>query len=135
MFEAINVYSAHLFVVGSSLFFVLPQKNFQYLSVFYKVEIKDMSPANKNLKIPSIYVCNYKVKYKQVLQWCLQKKQLFVVLYTPCLQHSYLKETTYYQFLRFFFNDLYLNTWIKDEWCHFYDSEYVKENLIDPLLR
>ncbi|NXR41927.1 CFA99 protein, partial [Zosterops hypoxanthus] len=39
------------------------------------------------------------------------------------------------QFLRFFFNDLYLNTWIKDEWCHFYDSEYVKENLIDPLLR
>ncbi|NWR07005.1 CFA99 protein, partial [Paradoxornis webbianus] len=39
------------------------------------------------------------------------------------------------QFLRFFFNDLYLNTWIKDEWSHFYDSEYVKENWIDPLLR
>ncbi|NXC97161.1 CFA99 protein, partial [Certhia familiaris] len=39
------------------------------------------------------------------------------------------------QFLRFFFNDLYLNTWIKDEWSHFYDSVYVKENLIDPLLR
>ncbi|NWZ75621.1 CFA99 protein, partial [Poecile atricapillus] len=39
------------------------------------------------------------------------------------------------QFLRFFFNDLYLNTWIKDEWSHFYDSVYVKENWIDPLLR
>ncbi|NXH94517.1 CFA99 protein, partial [Pachycephala philippinensis] len=39
------------------------------------------------------------------------------------------------KFLRFFFNDLYLNTWIKDEWSHFYDSVYVKENLIDPLLR
>ncbi|NXT11323.1 CFA99 protein, partial [Prunella fulvescens] len=39
------------------------------------------------------------------------------------------------QFLRFFFNDLYLNTWIKDEWSHFYDSVYVKENFIDPLLR
>ncbi|NXH51751.1 CFA99 protein, partial [Rhabdornis inornatus] len=39
------------------------------------------------------------------------------------------------QFLRFFFNDLYLNTWIKDEWNHFYDSVYVKENWIDPLLR
>ncbi|NWZ42439.1 CFA99 protein, partial [Brachypodius atriceps] len=39
------------------------------------------------------------------------------------------------QFLRFFFNDLYLNTWIKDEWSHFYDSLYVKENWIDPLLR
>ncbi|NWS04286.1 CFA99 protein, partial [Motacilla alba] len=39
------------------------------------------------------------------------------------------------QFLRFFFNDLHLNTWIKDEWSHFYDSVYVKENLIDPLLR
>ncbi|NWY24735.1 CFA99 protein, partial [Pheucticus melanocephalus] len=39
------------------------------------------------------------------------------------------------QFLRFFFNDLYLNTWIKDEWSHIYDSVYVKENLIDPLLR
>ncbi|NXE63253.1 CFA99 protein, partial [Calcarius ornatus] len=40
-----------------------------------------------------------------------------------------------HQFLRFFFNDLYLNTWIKDEWSHIYDSVYVKENLIDPLLR
>ncbi|NXL72364.1 CFA99 protein, partial [Leptocoma aspasia] len=39
------------------------------------------------------------------------------------------------QFLRFFFNDLHLNTWIKDEWSHFYDSVYVKENWIDPLLR
>ncbi|NXY59665.1 CFA99 protein, partial [Callaeas wilsoni] len=39
------------------------------------------------------------------------------------------------KFLRFFFNDLYLNTWIKDEWSHFYDSVYVKENWIDPLLR
>ncbi|NXT63597.1 CFA99 protein, partial [Chaetops frenatus] len=39
------------------------------------------------------------------------------------------------KFLRFFFNDLYLNTWIKDEWSHFYDSVYVKQNWIDPLLR
>ncbi|NXF82452.1 CFA99 protein, partial [Sclerurus mexicanus] len=39
------------------------------------------------------------------------------------------------KFLRFFFNNLHLNTWIKDEWSHFYDSLYVKENLIDPLLR
>ncbi|XP_027744868.1 cilia- and flagella-associated protein 99 isoform X1 [Empidonax traillii] len=39
------------------------------------------------------------------------------------------------QFLRFFFNNLHLSTWIKDEWSHFYDSLYVKENLIDPLLR
>ncbi|KAM6071603.1 cilia- and flagella-associated protein 99 isoform 2-T2 [Theristicus caerulescens] len=39
------------------------------------------------------------------------------------------------QFLRFFFNALYLNTWIKDEWSQFYDSLYVKENWIDPLLR
>ncbi|XP_009998593.1 PREDICTED: cilia and flagella associated protein 99 [Chaetura pelagica] len=39
------------------------------------------------------------------------------------------------KFLRFFFNALYLNTWIKDEWSHFYDSVYVKENWIDPLLR
>ncbi|NWU95344.1 CFA99 protein, partial [Upupa epops] len=39
------------------------------------------------------------------------------------------------KFLRFFFNDLYLNTWIKDEWSQFYDSLYVKENWIDPLLR
>uniref|UniRef100_A0A8C5X194 Cilia and flagella associated protein 99 n=1 Tax=Malurus cyaneus samueli TaxID=2593467 RepID=A0A8C5X194_9PASS len=39
------------------------------------------------------------------------------------------------KFLRFFFNDLYLKTWIKDEWSHFYDSVYVKEIWIDPLLR
>ncbi|NXH10270.1 CFA99 protein, partial [Bucco capensis] len=39
------------------------------------------------------------------------------------------------KFLRFFFNALYLNTWIKDEWSHFYDSLYVKENWIEPLLR
>ncbi|NWI93665.1 CFA99 protein, partial [Pitta sordida] len=38
-------------------------------------------------------------------------------------------------FLRFLFNNLHLNTWIKDEWSHFYDSLYVKENFIDPLLR
>ncbi|KFV87016.1 hypothetical protein N308_14017, partial [Struthio camelus australis] len=40
-----------------------------------------------------------------------------------------------HKFLRFFFNALNLNTWIKDEWSHFYDSIYVKENWIDPLLR
>ncbi|NXC41071.1 CFA99 protein, partial [Penelope pileata] len=40
-----------------------------------------------------------------------------------------------YKFLRFFFNALYLNTWIKDEWSLFYDSLFVKENWIDPLLR
>ncbi|NXL85640.1 CFA99 protein, partial [Alectura lathami] len=40
-----------------------------------------------------------------------------------------------HKFLRFFFNALYLNTWIKDEWSQFYDSLYVKENWIDPLLR
>ncbi|XP_035403342.1 cilia- and flagella-associated protein 99 isoform X1 [Cygnus atratus] len=40
-----------------------------------------------------------------------------------------------HKFLRFFFNALYLNTWIKDEWSRFYDSLYVKENWIDPLLR
>ncbi|NXL58381.1 CFA99 protein, partial [Chordeiles acutipennis] len=39
------------------------------------------------------------------------------------------------KFLRFFFNALYLNTWIKDEWSQLYDSLYVKENWIDPLLR
>ncbi|NXQ80112.1 CFA99 protein, partial [Nyctibius grandis] len=39
------------------------------------------------------------------------------------------------KFLRFFFNALYLNTWIKDEWSRIYDSPYVKENWIDPLLR
>ncbi|XP_048798506.1 cilia- and flagella-associated protein 99 [Lagopus muta] len=40
-----------------------------------------------------------------------------------------------HKFLRFFFNALYLNTWIKDEWSQLYDSLYVKENWIDPLLR
>ncbi|XP_061849206.1 cilia- and flagella-associated protein 99 [Colius striatus] len=39
------------------------------------------------------------------------------------------------KFLRFFFNALYLNTWIKDEWSQIYDAQYVKENWIDPLLR
>ncbi|OXB59772.1 hypothetical protein ASZ78_014911, partial [Callipepla squamata] len=40
-----------------------------------------------------------------------------------------------HKFLRFFFNALYLNTWIKDEWSRLYDSLYVKETWIDPLLR
>ncbi|NXJ02911.1 CFA99 protein, partial [Psophia crepitans] len=39
------------------------------------------------------------------------------------------------KFLRFFFNALYLDTWIKDEWSRFYDSLYVRQNWIDPLLR
>ncbi|NXY81410.1 CFA99 protein, partial [Alcedo cyanopectus] len=46
-----------------------------------------------------------------------------------------LDTTKMQKFLRFFFNALYLNTWIKDEWSHFYDALYVKENWIDPLLR
>ncbi|XP_074848462.1 cilia- and flagella-associated protein 99 isoform X2 [Carettochelys insculpta] len=39
-----------------------------------------------------------------------------------------------HKFLRFFFSVLNLSTWIKDEWSHIYDSLYVKENWIDPLL-
>ncbi|XP_077136292.1 cilia- and flagella-associated protein 99 isoform X3 [Ranitomeya variabilis] len=39
------------------------------------------------------------------------------------------------KFLRFFFNVLNLNTWIKDEWSQIYDSDYVKENWITPLLK
>ncbi|XP_073505052.1 cilia- and flagella-associated protein 99-like isoform X4 [Phyllobates terribilis] len=39
------------------------------------------------------------------------------------------------KFLRFFFNVLNLSTWIKDEWSQIYDSNYVKENWINPLLK
>nr|XP_033806568.1 cilia- and flagella-associated protein 99 [Geotrypetes seraphini]XP_033806576.1 cilia- and flagella-associated protein 99 [Geotrypetes seraphini] len=39
------------------------------------------------------------------------------------------------KFLRFFFDELNLSTWIKDEWSRIYDSIYVKENWIDILLR
>ncbi|XP_074984193.1 cilia- and flagella-associated protein 99 isoform X3 [Caretta caretta] len=39
-----------------------------------------------------------------------------------------------HKFLRFFFSVLNLSTWIKDEWGQIYDSLYVKENWIDPLL-
>ncbi|XP_044151465.1 cilia- and flagella-associated protein 99 [Bufo gargarizans] len=39
------------------------------------------------------------------------------------------------KFLRFFFNVLNLNTWIRDEWSQIFDSDYVKENLINPLLK
>ncbi|CAN2388432.1 Cilia and flagella associated protein 99 [Pristimantis euphronides] len=39
------------------------------------------------------------------------------------------------KFLRFFFNVLNLNTWIKDEWSKIYDSNYVKENWIKLLLK
>nr|DBA29374.1 TPA: hypothetical protein GDO54_009604 [Pyxicephalus adspersus]DBA29375.1 TPA: hypothetical protein GDO54_009604 [Pyxicephalus adspersus] len=38
------------------------------------------------------------------------------------------------KFLRFFLDHLNLNTWIKDEWSQIYDSNYVKENWIFPLL-
>uniref|UniRef100_A0A670I1Y4 Cilia and flagella associated protein 99 n=1 Tax=Podarcis muralis TaxID=64176 RepID=A0A670I1Y4_PODMU len=39
------------------------------------------------------------------------------------------------KFLRFFFDVVNLHTWIKDEWNQIYDSAYVKENWIDPLVR
>ncbi|XP_033004311.1 cilia- and flagella-associated protein 99 [Lacerta agilis] len=39
------------------------------------------------------------------------------------------------KFLRFFFNVVNLHTWIKDEWNQIYDSAYVNENWIEPLLR
>ncbi|KAM8938688.1 cilia- and flagella-associated protein 99 [Pelodytes ibericus] len=39
------------------------------------------------------------------------------------------------KFLRFFFDVLNLSTWIKDEWSQIYDSNYVKANWINPLLK
>ncbi|OCT99261.1 cilia- and flagella-associated protein 99 [Xenopus laevis] len=39
------------------------------------------------------------------------------------------------KFLRFFFNVVNLNTWIKDEWSQIYDSNYVKEYWINHLLK
>ncbi|XP_061485765.1 cilia- and flagella-associated protein 99 isoform X5 [Rhineura floridana] len=39
------------------------------------------------------------------------------------------------KFLRFFFNVTNLCTWIKDEWSQIYDSVFVKDNWIEPLLR
>ncbi|KAM4807625.1 cilia- and flagella-associated protein 99 [Rhinophrynus dorsalis] len=43
--------------------------------------------------------------------------------------------TKMFKFLRFFFDVMNLSTWIKDEWSQIYDSNYVKENLINPLLK
>ncbi|XP_069798286.1 cilia- and flagella-associated protein 99 isoform X2 [Narcine bancroftii] len=40
-----------------------------------------------------------------------------------------------HKFLKFFFDVENLSTWIKDEWCQIYDVAYVKEKLIDSLLR
>lgn len=39
------------------------------------------------------------------------------------------------QFLGFLFNPLNLGSWIKDEWSLVYETAYVKENWIDPLMR
>uniref|UniRef100_A0A8D0BYY1 Cilia- and flagella-associated protein 99 n=1 Tax=Salvator merianae TaxID=96440 RepID=A0A8D0BYY1_SALMN len=39
------------------------------------------------------------------------------------------------KFLRFYFNEVNLCTWISDEWSQIYDSVYVKDNWIDPLLK
>ncbi|XP_042314367.1 cilia- and flagella-associated protein 99 [Sceloporus undulatus] len=39
------------------------------------------------------------------------------------------------KFLRFFFNSMNLNTWIKDEWNQIYDSVYVNNKWIKPLQR
>ncbi|XP_072803242.1 cilia- and flagella-associated protein 99 isoform X2 [Vicugna pacos] len=39
------------------------------------------------------------------------------------------------KFLRFFFNPLNLGSWIKDEWSLVYETAYVRENWIDPLMR
>uniref|UniRef100_A0A8D1HA49 Cilia and flagella associated protein 99 n=1 Tax=Sus scrofa TaxID=9823 RepID=A0A8D1HA49_PIG len=39
------------------------------------------------------------------------------------------------KFLGFLFNPLNLGSWIKDEWSLVYETAYVKENWIDPLMR
>uniref|UniRef100_A0A5F9DT83 Cilia and flagella associated protein 99 n=1 Tax=Oryctolagus cuniculus TaxID=9986 RepID=A0A5F9DT83_RABIT len=39
------------------------------------------------------------------------------------------------KFLGFFFNPVNLCSWIKDEWSLIYETNYVKENWIDPLMR
>ncbi|XP_028917952.1 cilia- and flagella-associated protein 99 isoform X1 [Ornithorhynchus anatinus] len=40
-----------------------------------------------------------------------------------------------HKFLRFFFNVMNLNTWIKDKWSQLYDFMFVKQHWIDPLLK
>ncbi|XP_010073595.1 PREDICTED: cilia and flagella associated protein 99, partial [Pterocles gutturalis] len=81
------------------------------------------------------------------LAGCIEYKSLLDVIVNAFFvrdgRYCLISERNFYKvicylatfFLRFFFNALYLNTWIKDEWSRFYDSLYVKENWIDPLLR
>ncbi|XP_039607667.1 cilia- and flagella-associated protein 99 [Polypterus senegalus] len=40
-----------------------------------------------------------------------------------------------FKFLRFFFDDTSLRTWVKDEWSGVYDGDFVKKTWIEPLLR
>ncbi|XP_039271388.2 cilia- and flagella-associated protein 99-like [Styela clava] len=40
-----------------------------------------------------------------------------------------------YKFLRFFLSEANLDTWIYSEWCKEYDSQYVQEKIMLPLIR
>lgn len=40
-----------------------------------------------------------------------------------------------YKFLRFFLSEANLDTWIYSEWCKEYDSQYIQEEIMLPLLR
>ncbi|XP_075050338.1 cilia- and flagella-associated protein 99 isoform X2 [Mixophyes fleayi] len=73
-------------------------------------------------------------KYKK----CINLVSYLVSKYNPenqSLEHFVEESSEDFEFLRFFLDPVNLSTWIKDEWSRIYDSNYVKENWINSLLK
>ncbi|KAJ1213841.1 hypothetical protein NDU88_001472 [Pleurodeles waltl] len=88
---------------------------------FYARDGKHYLLSEQNLYVVICYIATFKLE------------ELGLQNFTRIIKSQDISKM--HKFLRFFFDPMNLNTWIKDEWSLIYDAVYVTENWIDPLLK
>uniref|UniRef100_H3AMX2 Cilia and flagella associated protein 99 n=2 Tax=Latimeria chalumnae TaxID=7897 RepID=H3AMX2_LATCH len=91
------------------------------VDAFYVQDGKNFLISERNLYVVICYMATFQIEKFGIQQFCKIIKSQNI--------------NKMYQFLRFFFDTINLNTWIKDEWSKIYDVAYVTEKWINPLLR
>uniref|UniRef100_UPI00398E925E cilia- and flagella-associated protein 99 n=1 Tax=Pristiophorus japonicus TaxID=55135 RepID=UPI00398E925E len=91
------------------------------VNAFYIRDGKSFLRSEWNLCVVLCYLATFRLK------------ELGVTHFTKIIKSQNVNKM--HKFLKFFFNTMNLTTLIKDEWSQIYDEAYIKEKLIDPLLR
>ncbi|XP_053556283.1 cilia- and flagella-associated protein 99 [Bombina bombina] len=88
---------------------------------FYARDGKNFPQSEKSLYVAICYIATF------------QMEELGFHNFTRIVKSQDIDKTC--KFLRFFFNVVNLSTWIKDEWSKIYDSNFVRENWMNHLLK